>query len=422
MARQGEETPVFNQTVRDSSGKAAGREFPAISAPRTIRVLPSARARLSWPALNTFDRHLLREWLRILGLVLLATLGLLLAQVLYDDFRRLSELGARGLDLWMYVFVTIPSFLMVVLPLALLISLLFVLGQLHRANEITAMRTAGVGFFRLTRPIWLVGLMCCGLMGWLNTTVVPWSVEKSRELKENLQFRYQANRLAVDRVGAVNSVGFDNPQGHRIWFFNRYSRFTRTGRAYGATVSVLDSKRRESTRLLAAEAWRDEARGGWVFKNGRELTFKPETGELMTSVPFAEKVRTDFDEDPQLMLLLDRRPIDLSFFELRRIRHYFEADQNPKGIPYAIRYYGMLADTLTPLLVIAIAIPFAMAGVRVNPAVGVSKSIGLFFLYYILTNLAAALAAKDYLTPEQAAWLPNLGMAALGVWLFGRLR
>ena len=45
--------------------------------------------------LNTFDRHLLREWLQILGLVLLATCGLLVVQVLYDDFRSLRELGER---------------------------------------------------------------------------------------------------------------------------------------------------------------------------------------------------------------------------------------------------------------------------------------------------------------------------------------
>ena len=94
-------------------------------------------------AVNTFDRHLLREWLQILGLVLAATCGLLLVQVLYDDFRQLSELGARGWVLARYVAVRMPSFLTVVLPLSLLVSLLYVLGKLHRSNELTAMRAAG---------------------------------------------------------------------------------------------------------------------------------------------------------------------------------------------------------------------------------------------------------------------------------------
>jgi len=81
-----------------------------------------------------------------------------------------------------------------------------------------------------------------------------------------------------------------------------------------------------------------------------------------------------------------------------------------------------LADTLGPLIVIALAVPFAVSGVRVNPAVGVSKSIGLFFLYYILMNLATSLATKEVLDPMLAAWLPNLGMSCVALWLFARLR
>ena len=77
---------------------------------------------------------------------------------------------------------------------------------------------------------------------------------------------------------------------------------------------------------------------------------------------------------------------------------------------------------LGPLLVIAIAIPFAVSGVRVNPAVGVSKSIGLFFLYYVFNSAATALATKGIVDPQVAAWLPHAGIAALALWFFARLR
>ena len=84
--------------------------------------------------------------------------------------------------------------------------------------------------------------------------------------------------------------------------------------------------------------------------------------------------------------------------------------------------FGLIADILGPLIVIAIAIPFAVSGVRVNPAVGASKSFGLFFLYYILANVASSLATKQLVDPVLAAWLPNIGMTALAVWLFVKLR
>ncbi len=371
-------------------------------------------------ALNTFDRHLLREWLQIFAMVLAATCGLLVVQVLYDDFRALRELGARGWVLWEYLGVTLPSFLALVLPMALLISLLYALGKFHRANEFTAMRAAGVGFGRLMAPVWVAGILCCGLSWWLNTSIVPWSVEKSRELKDELQFRHDAKSQSADRTGAAYSVAFDNQRARRMWFFNRFSRFTR--HAYGVSVSELDARRHETARIVAAEAWPDAARGGWMFKNGRALSFATDTGELVADQPFAEKFVANYDEKPDLMLLIDQRPIDLSLRQLRVLIDYLESEHSPKSVAYAVRYFGLIADTLSPLIVIAMAIPFAVAGVRVNPAVGVSKSIGLFFLYYVLANFASSLATKGLLEPDLAAWVPNVGLAALAAWFFVRLR
>lgn len=370
--------------------------------------------------MNTFDRHLLREWLEILFLVLLLTCGLLLVQVMYDDFRDLREAGARGPDLFRYILVAIPGFLAVTLPIVLLCSTLFVLGKLHKSNELTAMRAAGVGFGRLMAPIWLVGVLCCAISWWLNASVVPWSVEETRLMKEGFQFRKQAKSVPEDRIGAVYSVGFDNPDGGRMWFFDRYSKFT--NRAYGVSVTEMDVRRRETNRVVAAQAWYDVGRHGWMFENGREMGFDPDTGVNTSSVPFSERFVPRFQEDPQLMLLIDRRPIDLSFTELRRLTDYYTRENNPKGVPYAVRYYSLIADILGPLIVIAIAIPFAVSGVRVNPAVGVSKSIGLFFLYYVLNNLAMSLATKQLIDAALAAWLPDIGMACLAVVLFFRLR
>ncbi len=285
------------------------------------------------------------------------------------------------------------------------------------------MRTVGVGFLRLTLPIWCVGILLCGLAWWLNSDVAPWSVEKSRTMKEDLQFRQQARTLPPDRIGAIYGVAFENPQAGRIWFFNRYSQAS--NRAYGVQVSQLDSQRRETGRIVAAEAWRDAARGGWVFRSGYDMLFDPETGAELAPKPFAESFQAALTEDPRLMLLIDRpdrRPVDLSFFELRRLVDYFALTGNPKGVPYAVRYYALIADTLGPLIVMALAIPFAVSGLRINPAVAMTKSIGLFFLYYLISNFAGALATKQLADPAVAAWLPDAGMAALAVWLFARLR
>ena len=370
--------------------------------------------------MNLLDRYLLREWLKMLALLLTATVGLLLMQALYDNFRDLIEVGASVPDMAFYYAVTLPSYFSIVLPLALLLSLLFVLTKLHRNNEITAMRAAGLNIFSTTRALWLASFLFCGVSLLLNARVVPWSVETSRRLLESFTYRAEARKTTSGVLGLVNSVAFDNQQQRRIWYINRYSRFAE--RAYGISVSELDAQRRERTRLLAREGRYDSLRRCWVFTGGRELWFNPETGELVRSAVFAEKTVPHYREDPALMLLIDRHPRDLSFFELRRIVRFFSAEDNPKFARYAVRYYGLIADTLGPLIILAIAIPFSVTGVRVSPAVGVSKSIGLFFLYYLLSNFATIAGGKGYLEPLVAAWMPNLALIGVATFFFGRMR
>jgi lipopolysaccharide export system permease protein len=356
----------------------------------------------------------------MLALLLAATMGVLLMSALYDNFRDLIQLGAGAGDILLYYFTLMPSFLSFVLPVSMLLSLLFVLSKLHRNNELTAMRGAGLNIFSTTRALWMAGLVLCGVSLLLNARVVPWSVEASRSLLEGMQFRAEAKAAPGGSLGLVSSVTFDNQRQNRMWFINRYSRFTDT--AYGVTVSELDRQRREKTRIMAREARYDVIRRSWTFIKGREIWFDPEQGEVMRTVAFAEKTIPHFTEEPSLMLLIDRKPTELSFNELRRITDYFSAEDNPKYLRYEVRYYGLLFDTMGPLIIIAIAIPFAVAGVRVSPAVGVSKSVGLFFIYFILSNIATPLGSRGVVEPIWAAMMPNLAMVGLATYFFGRMR
>jgi lipopolysaccharide export system permease protein len=370
--------------------------------------------------LNLLDRHLLREWLKIFGLLLVATLGLLLLQAAYDDLSGLIEQGAKVADVVVYFAVKLPGYLALVLPLALLLSLLYALGQMHRNGEITAQRAAGLGLLRITRPLWLAGALLCGLVGWLNASVVPWSVEEARTIKQGLEFRRETRRGGADRAGMREAVAFDNRRAGRMWFFNRFGAVTQRG--FGVTVAELDSHRRETTRLMAREARPAPDGRGWVFRDGRELWFDPATGEVTRSVEFVEKQEKSFSEDPALMAAFDLPPEELSFRELERLIGYLAAEDSPKVAAYAVRYHGLLTDAMVPLIVILLAVPFAVSGVRVNPAVGVTKSIGLFALYYLLVKACYAVGAGGLTPPLWAALLPDIVMLALGGIFFARAR
>jgi len=226
--------------------------------------------------------------------------------------------------------------------------------------------------------------------------------------------------VAIDRVGMLSGVTFNNERAGRLWYFNRYSQFTHRGR--GLTLVQLGADHREVFRLLATEAWFDPAGGSWVFYNGRQIWMDPVSGEESRTEKFDKKVIADFEEDPSLMMIFDTKPDDLSFTELRKVIDYFQTDNNPKVTPYAVRYYSVLADTLAPLIIIALAIPFAVAGVRVNPVVGVSKSLGLFLLYFVLVKACTTLGSRDIMPALWAALLPIVTMLLVGMGFFAKVR
>lgn len=390
---------------------------------RERSVLGWMRARVSTRRPSTvtiLDRHILREWFAILGLVLGATTGLLVMNTLYSDLENLLELKAGAWTVVEYFLIKLPGFSAAVFPLVLLISLLYTLGRLHHNNEITAMRAAGLGLGRITRSIWVTGVFFCGLVWLLNATLVPWSVERSRQIWDSLEFKKQAATEGASRVGLRTGVAFDNRRAGRMWYFNRYNELT--GVANGVTVVEMDAQHRERTRILAREARRDPAAGFWTFIDGREIWIDPDSGDVMRTTPFAEKPMGHYREDPALMNVFDVKPDDLSVFELARIVRHYEAEANPKAGVYAMRYYSVLAETVGPLIIIAIAVPFAVAGVRVNPAVGVSKAIGLFVLYFLVLKVFTALGARGLIDPLWAALLPNLVLLGVGGFYLTRAR
>jgi lipopolysaccharide export system permease protein len=366
------------------------------------------------------DRYILREWLGILGLVLAATLGLLVMHALYEDLEELLALGANAGEVVAYSVIKIPGFLATLLPVCLLVSVLYALGKLHNGSEITAMRAAGLGLFRITRSVWVGGLLFCGVVWLLNATVVPWSFEESRKVWEVLQVRQELAGKAPDRVGSRSAVTFDNAAAGRLWFINRYSQFTK--RAYGVTVSERDAKRNETTRWLAREAWQDEKQGGWVFRDGREIEFDAVSGEVIRTEAFREVAMRDFNEDAGLMQIYDAKPDSLSLFELGRVVEHYRESGSPKEQVYALRYASVLAEALMPLVIIAFAIPFAVAGVRVNPAVGVSKALGLFVVYFVALRLGMVFGGRGFLSPTVAALLPHLALLGAGVVAWARAK
>jgi lipopolysaccharide export LptBFGC system permease protein LptF len=82
----------------------------------------------------------------------------------------------------------------------------------------------------------------------------------------------------------------------------------------------------------------------------------------------------------------------------------------------------MAANPVICLVVVGLGVPFATSGVRVNPMVGMTKAMVLFFAFFAMANVVSILGSQGRLPALWAAWLPTILAAALGLWLMRRAR
>ena len=85
-------------------------------------------------------------------------------------------------------------------------------------------------------------------------------------------------------------------------------------------------------------------------------------------------------------------------------------------------FLNILAGTVICFIIVGLAFPYSVKGVRVNAMVGVSKSTGLFFAYFMVIKLAIIFGAQGHVPPIYAAWIPNLSMALFAMYLYSRLK
>src|ERR1044071_5648953 len=163
--------------------------------------------------MRLLDRYLLRELLVPLGYCLS---GFLVFWISFDLLSELSgfqedNVGAR--EIAYYYALKTPELLVVVLPIALLLALLYSLTDHARHNELTAMRAAGQSLGRLSLPYLAVGLAFSLLLFGLNEFWVPKGDEAAREMVG----RHSRGPVPSDQNLWCHNLHFRNARDGRIW-------------------------------------------------------------------------------------------------------------------------------------------------------------------------------------------------------------
>ena len=191
--------------------------------------------------------------------------------------------------LWMMA-LTVPTFLGVIMPIALVGALLFSYNKLIMDSELVVMRAVGMGPWRLARPALLLGLIVVGIVYGLNIYASPYA---NRELVR-LQYAVRHEFAAIlIREGAFNDLA----DGLTVYLRKRVDN----GEMLGLLVHDIRQPGKVVTIMAQRGAMADSAGGIKVIMlDGLRQEIETKTGKV--SELYFDRYLVDFqvsDDKPQ---------------------------------------------------------------------------------------------------------------------------
>ena len=345
-------------------------------------------------------KYFTREILAASVVVLLALLSLF---AFFDMIRELDELGHGNYRLTAilgYVLLTLPTHTYVLLPLAGLMGTLFALARMSENSEITVMRASGLSLRQLALNVAFSGAIIAIATLAFGELVAPHTEEAAKGLK------LKATRSIVAREFRSGFWVKDDRS------FVNIQDVTPDTQLLNLRIYEFDP----SFRLLAiSRAERGTYEGGnrWSLSNVELTRFEGDQAVLQR-IPKAvwNSVLT-----PEILSVLKIVPERMSALNLRGyIEHLRENRQNPNR--YEIAFFGKFFNPLAAVVMMVLAIPFALVSARAG-GVGAKLFMGIMLglVFNAATRMFAHVGLLNDWPPLVSSSAPVLIAALASLWL-----
>ena len=375
--------------------------------------------------MRLLDRYLLRELLIPFSYCLCGFLVFWLSFDLFTELATFQKLKLGAEEIARYYAVKTPGMLVVALPIAFLLGLLYSLTNHSRYHELTAIRAAGVSLLRMAAPYLAVGFLLSLAVFAMNEFWVPEGVEAA----DQIRLRQRPDEAGMNRKQWILKQGFYDPRAQRQWFVEAFNLSTYEMHRPHVVWRLRDGSRKE----IVAErgAW---VEGVWVFTNLSLLSYSTNTSDALVDQQQRDRLAMpEFTETPEQiksefkiskLSTSNFRTVRSAQLSVREILDYqrLHPGDKSKSAVLDTKLHERLALPWTSLVVVLIALPFGAAPGRRNVFVGVASSIVICFIYFVVQQLALALGAGGHVPPWLAAWAPNAGFAIVGLALCWRIR
>lgn len=354
------------------------------------------------------DRYLIRQFATFVGMGLAVAAALFVVVDLLltlDRYLRVKPPLFYVLEHFAYA---LPAALYQGLPIVMLVATVFLFLTLTRWHELTALKAAGISLYRTSAPILLCGAAVTVGAGLFQEFLLPVLNERGEE---------------VDRVKIRGLLPKHLQSRTRLWLRSSDTRFYRVellnpagSDLHGVTILEVGADFRLASRLDARRAhWTP---GGWELTDGafREVS----RDGRVTTLAF-ERTALELEETIRDFTDIQKPPAAMSYRELREYVTRLEA-AGFQVKRYLVDLYSKLSDPLKNLIMVLVAIPFALQSPRGGRLYGIALAIAIMAGYMVVDYSARSFARADLLPPLLAAWTANVIFLGLGASLFLRAR
>ncbi len=387
--------------------RALGRLQRRAPAPRVSAVRAHAPA-AARDSTHIIDRYLVREFVTFMAVGLAVAAALFVVIDLLQTLDRYLRVKPPLLYILEHFAYRLPPALHDGLPVIMLVATIFLFLTLSRYHELTAMKAAGLSLYRVSLPILGIGVVVAAAAGLFQELVLPGLNEHGDEV-DRVKIRGQAPRHLQSR--------------QRLWVRSSDTRFYRiellhpgTNDMYGVTILEVDKDFRLTDRLDARRAHWTPA--GWELSEGALREIRPE-GQVQT-VPFVWTA-LDIKEEMEDFIRIQKPITSMSYRELKEYIVQLEA-AGFQARKYLVELYSKLSFPLVNLVMVLVAIPFALQSPRHGRLFGVGLAVAIMAGYLVVHYIALAFARADLLPPLLAAWTANVIFLGIGVSLLLRAR
>ena len=355
--------------------------------------------------MRILDRYVIRNFLQV---YFYCIAGFISIWLIFDVSDNISSFIDNHIGLALvarYYGTQLPQVFIILLPVSLLLSLLFALGRMSRANEIVSMLTAGISLPRLLLPLIGMGLLTVAASMALNYSLAPHA-----ELARKTFISEAQSRPGRTIQGQI----FRNRTDLRTWFVQNFLQRSNTFN----NVQVLQQDANDNivTNYVAARAvYRPETKT-WELENARVVHYD-QSGNIVDEQFFPSLKIEHWSETPFRLGSANERAEFLSLPELHEYLH-FNADFPATLLaPFRTHLQYRLALPWTCFVVVCIAAPLGIGYSRRGVLSSVAAAVFLVFSMNFLVHLFLALG-EGYRVPAWiAAWTPNILFMAIGLYL-----